>query len=161
MANVSAKTQSRAAQRVFSIGPDNRVALADRRGGKAGETFTTEEQFRTFTAEWPGSRFVKVWNNLPGAAAIKKFTNRETAVRRIWKAVQESQPAQASTASKTEMVIALLRRPLGATLAELMAATGWQAHSVRGFLSAQLTKRKRLRVKSSKRDGERVYRIRS
>ena len=100
-----------------------------------------------------------MWNRLPGATGVKKFTNRETAVQRIWKAIQQIQPpAQATT--KTNMVIALLRRPSGATLANLMAATGWQPHSVRGFLSAQLAKKKRLRIKSSKRDGERVYRIR-
>jgi hypothetical protein len=42
-----------------------------------------------------------------------------------------------------------------------MAATGWQAHSVRGFISGQLTKRMRLKVKSFRRDGERVYTIRT
>jgi Protein of unknown function (DUF3489) len=42
-----------------------------------------------------------------------------------------------------------------------MAATGWQAHSVRGFISGQLTKKLRLKVRSGKRDGERVYSIRA
>jgi hypothetical protein len=42
-----------------------------------------------------------------------------------------------------------------------MTATGWQAHSVRGFISGQLTKRLRLKIQSVKRDGERVYSIRS
>jgi hypothetical protein len=41
-----------------------------------------------------------------------------------------------------------------------MAMTGWQSHSVRGFISAQLTKKLGLRVQSFTRDGERVYRIR-
>jgi hypothetical protein len=41
-----------------------------------------------------------------------------------------------------------------------MSATGWQAHSVRGFISGQLGKRLGLRVKSFERDGERVYLIR-
>jgi hypothetical protein len=41
-----------------------------------------------------------------------------------------------------------------------MASTGWQAHSVRGFISAQLSKRLGFQVLSSKRQGERVYRIR-
>jgi hypothetical protein len=63
--------------------------------------------------------------------------------------------------SKTAQVLAALRSPNGATLQELMKITGWQSHSVRGFLSAQVTKRMGLRVKSSKRDGTRVYRIRS
>jgi len=41
-----------------------------------------------------------------------------------------------------------------------MTATGWQAHRVRGFISAQLSKRMGLRVKSFPREGQRVYRIR-
>jgi hypothetical protein len=40
-----------------------------------------------------------------------------------------------------------------------MAATGWQPHSVRGFISAQLMKKRKLRVKSFKRADERVYKI--
>ena len=42
-----------------------------------------------------------------------------------------------------------------------MKATGWQAHSVRGFLSGQLRKKLGLCVKSFQRDGERVYAVRS
>jgi hypothetical protein len=40
-----------------------------------------------------------------------------------------------------------------------MKLTGWQAHSVRGFLSAQVGTRKGLKVESTKRKGHRVYRI--
>jgi len=42
-----------------------------------------------------------------------------------------------------------------------MKATGWQVHSVRGFLSGQLLKKLGLRVKSFRQDGERVYAIKS
>lgn len=65
----------------------------------------------------------------------------------------------AMSATKASRVIGLLSRPAGATLKEIMAGTGWQAHSVRGFISGQLTKKMGLKVKSFKRDGERVYRI--
>ncbi len=65
----------------------------------------------------------------------------------------------ATSATKASRVIALLSRPAGATLKEIMAETAWQAHSVRGFISGQLTKKMGLKVKSFKRDGERVYRI--
>jgi len=57
-------------------------------------------------------------------------------------------------------VVALLQQPSGATLQEIMAATGWQPHSVRGFISAQLSKRLGFRVKSFEREGARVYQIR-
>jgi len=60
---------------------------------------------------------------------------------------------------KTARVIALLERPKGATLKELMRATGWQTHSVRGLISGQLKKKLKLKVRSFKREGERVYSI--
>jgi hypothetical protein len=65
--------------------------------------------------------------------------------------------AKARKNTKTARILALLQRPNGATLETLMKATGWQAHSVRGFLSGQLRKRMHLRLKSSKQDGARVY----
>jgi hypothetical protein len=57
-------------------------------------------------------------------------------------------------------MLKLLRRPGGAALAELMAATDWQAHSVRGFLSGTLRKKMGLTIESHKSaEGERTYSI--
>jgi len=62
--------------------------------------------------------------------------------------------------TKTAKILALLKRPGGASLDQLRKATGWQAHSVRGFLSGTLKKKMGLRVASSKvKDGQRTYRI--
>jgi hypothetical protein len=62
--------------------------------------------------------------------------------------------------SKKAEVLALLQRKGGATLAEIMKATDWQAHSVRGFISGALGKKMGLTVDSVRRDdGERVYSI--
>jgi hypothetical protein len=61
--------------------------------------------------------------------------------------------------SKQAAVVALLSRPQGATLAALIAATGWQAHSVRGFLASVVRKKLGLTLDSEKPDGERVYRL--
>ena len=82
---------------------------------------------------------------------IQKPRRNKTAVPKIGK-LREG--------SKTAVIIRLLQRPKGVTLKNLMAATGWQAHSVRGFISAG-GKRMGLQVASSKRsDGQRVYQIR-
>jgi hypothetical protein len=62
--------------------------------------------------------------------------------------------------SKTATVVGLLERTGGATLAEIMTSTGWQAHSVRGFISGTMGKKMGRKVDSTKReDGERVYTI--
>jgi len=61
--------------------------------------------------------------------------------------------------SKQAQVIAMLRQPQGATIAEIAAATGWQAHTVRGFLAGALKKKLGLTVTSEKVEGRgRVYR---
>jgi len=62
--------------------------------------------------------------------------------------------------NKTEMVLKRLRQAKGATVEMLMEETGWQAHSVRGFLSAVVRKRLDLDLRSDVgKDGVRRYRI--
>ena len=64
--------------------------------------------------------------------------------------------------SKTAKVIDLLKRPEGATLKELMKATGWQPHSVRGFLSGAIGKKMGLKITSTKgEDGQRTYSVKA
>ncbi len=62
--------------------------------------------------------------------------------------------------TKEALLIALLRRPGGATIAQVVEATGWQPHTVRGAISGALKKKRGLEVTSEKNEGgERVYRI--
>src|SRR5687767_4554608 len=61
--------------------------------------------------------------------------------------------------SKQTRVIAMLQSPNGATIAAMMKATGWQQHSVRGFLAGVVRKRLKLNLGSEKVDGQRVYQI--
>ena len=72
------------------------------------------------------------------------------------------QPAGARPGSKTSKVLALLKRSGGATLKELMKATGWQPHSVRGLLFGTLGKKMKLTVLSMKvENGERSYSVKA
>jgi hypothetical protein len=66
---------------------------------------------------------------------------------------------QAVAASKQSRVIAMLRSPDGTTIAAMMKATGWQQHSVRGFLAGVVRKKLKLKLDSKKIDGSRVYSI--
>ena len=60
---------------------------------------------------------------------------------------------------KLGILVALLRRPGGATIKDLAEATGWQDHSVRGAIAGALKRKIGLQVLSEKTDQVRVYRI--
>jgi hypothetical protein len=92
-------------------------------------------------------------------AAIAAPTSAEkaTPVKHMAKAgkPERKPPVAAAVArqgSKTAEVLGMLRHPRGATLQQLMHATGWLAHSVRGFISGTLGKKMRLPVISTKGD---------
>ncbi len=150
------------------------------------ERFTSAKQLNRLAAKWPASRLVEIWNSLPGQKPVNKFTSREKAVARIWEAIQtlvpgtgdpaasvapkkattrkrataEGDPARTRQGSKTAQILALLKQPDGGTLKDIMSATAWQAHSVRGFISGTLGKKMGLSVVSAKNEGgDRVYRI--
>lgn len=84
----------------------------------------------------------------------KNTTNKVTRKRAI-----KPVAAPVTTTSKKDAVIALLNRPNGATLTELMTITAWQAHSVRGFISGTLRKRLGLQVTMGKNPAGQAYRI--
>ena len=61
--------------------------------------------------------------------------------------------------SKQDILITLMKRPSGATLEELVSATNWQKHSVRGTISGALKKRLKLPIISEQETRGRIYRI--
>jgi len=180
--------------RLFAIDADNNITAfpAAEQVPEGQQQFATEKELAKLAANWPADRAVQVWNSFAGVAPfddlkpVKKFTDRKTAIARIWKAIQRldahvappvaqvapntKRSRKASTAeggaptaregSKKAIVLEMLKRPDGATLKDIMAATDWQAHSVRGFISGSITKKMSLNVESFKReDGARAYRV--
>jgi hypothetical protein len=179
----------------FAIEADNNITAftAAEQVPEGHSRFATEKEFAKISAEWPIARFAEVWNSFAGVAGfggdlkpVKKFTDRKTAIARIFKAIQGLTPAPAPQAasvapkrskaakgatakeaapaardgSKKAIVLGLLQRAEGASLKEIMAATDWMSHSVRGFISGSLGKKMGLKIESAKRaDGERAYQL--
>ena len=117
---------------------------------------------------------------LAPAAEAPKTTPKATSAKRARpvapkkaKAGKKASPAKkapksatnakgARDGSKAGKVLDLLKRPNGATAKELMKATGWQPHSIRGFLSGTVSKKMGLAVTSTKgEDGERTYSVKA
>jgi hypothetical protein len=99
------------------------------------------------------------------AKAAEPATTKDTAMKKPKAASKKAAKARAEAkiqhaGSKKQIVLDLLRRKHGATLAEIMEQTGWKAPTVRGFISASLRKNMGLVVAPTKSEaGGRTYRI--
>ena len=165
----------------FSIDRGDRIRVIEKTGAadkpEGSFSFRSKKELEELAKRWPIARLVSVWNGMAGAPPVRKFASRQIATARIWEAIQKLAPVPSTQGvkrkkapaaqsdhtgergrgSKKDDVIALLSAGEGVTLLQLMAATGWQKHSVRGFLST-LKNKKKLNVSSSKNAaGERVY----
>jgi hypothetical protein len=89
--------------------------------------------------------------------------DRAALIDQLWAAIEAlpdpEPPSDAKRPSKQDEVIAMLRRPEGATVDDVANATGWQRHTVRGVFSGTLKKRLGLTIASAKEERGRVYRI--
>jgi hypothetical protein len=112
-------------------------------------------------ARLSGKRLLALWNALPDVEKRRKVGDRGALIDQLWSAIEalpEPQP-DAKRPSKQDEVIAMLRRPEGATVDEVVSATGWQRHTVRGVFSGTLKKKLGLTLASAKEERGRVYRI--
>jgi hypothetical protein len=98
------------------------------------------------------------------ATAKGKAGKKATPAKKAAKGAKKANPAAKEkgprSGSKSEKILELLRQPGGVTASALQKAAGWQAHSVRGFLSGTVRKKMGLNVISTKgENGERIYTI--
>ena len=152
--------------RIYMIGNDGitlcREPLATVSEGEIAVTSKEELQ----AAPLSGKRLLALWNALPGVEKRKKLGDRAALINELWSAIEalpdpEPEPqSDAKRPSKQDAVIAMLRRPEGATVDEVASAMGWQRHTVRGVFSGTLKKKKLgLTLASTAEERGRVYRI--
>ena len=110
-----------------------------------------------------GKRLLALWNALPAVERRRKVGDRDVLINQLWSAIEAlpepEPPSDAKRPSKQDEVIAMLRRPEGATVDEVARATGWQRHTVRGVFSGTLKKKLGFSLASVKEERGRVYRI--
>ena len=134
----------------------------------ANNTATAAEQGATVAPEKaPSKKGASQKRGAPKGQKVAKGGKAKAAAPRKeakpGKKAAKPVPAKAAATPRAESkgatILALIARPKGATLAEIMKATDWQAHSVRGFLSTA-AKKHQLNIESAKNEsGERVYRV--
>jgi hypothetical protein len=92
-----------------------------------------------------------------GSRTKGSATRKAAPSRKAPKTANSKRVRQSKGQGKGATIVALIERSKGASLQELIQATGWQAHSVRGFLST-VSKKQKLKIASAKNEaGERVY----
>ena len=149
--------------RIYIIGNDG-IALSREAPAtlNAGEIVVASNE-ELHAAPLSAKQLLALWNALPGVAKRKKVGDRTALIDQLWLAIEalpdpEPRP-DVNRRSKQEGVIAMLRRPEGATVDEVVSATGWQRHTVRGVFSGTLKKKLGLTLASAKEERGRVYRI--
>ena len=89
----------------FTINEDNHITAfagaqeAAQAGDATATKFDSQAALAKVSAAWPLSRFVEIWNSVPGNLEVKKFSDRKKAVARIWKAITTSRPQALSRTS--------------------------------------------------------------
>jgi predicted transcriptional regulator len=96
------------------------------------------------------------------AVTSARKANPKPATTQAPDATDTAKPVAIRAGTKQAQIIAMLQRPEGATVAEMVAATGWLAHTVRGCISAALKKKLGLPIAAEKVEGRgTVYKLNS
>ena len=147
--------------RIYIIGNDGITLCREPRAAVDEGEIVVASNEELHAARLSSKRLLALWNALPDVEKRRKVGDRDGLIDQLWSAIEalpDPQP-DAKGPSKQDAVIAMLRRPEGATVDEVASATGWQRHTVRGVFSGTLKKKLGLTVASAKEERGRVYRI--
>ena len=114
--------------RTFIIGNDG-IALCRKTPAKVsdGEIVVTSNQ-ELHAAPLNGKRLLALWNALPGVDKKRRIGDRDALIDQLWSAIEALPDPDAKRASKQDAVIAMLRRPEGATVDEVAPPAASQAN---------------------------------
>jgi hypothetical protein len=149
--------------RIYIIGNDGITLCREAPATVSEGEIAVASSEELHAARLSGKRLLALWNALPGVEKRRKVGDRKALIDQLWSAIEAlpdpEPPSDAKRPSKQDAVIAMLRRPEGATVDEVAGTTGWQRHTVRGVFSATLKKKLGLTLASTKEERGRVYRI--
>jgi hypothetical protein len=149
--------------RIYIIGNDGITLCSEPSAAVNDGEIAVTSNAELHAAPLSGKRLLALWNALPGVEKRKRIGDRGALIDRLWSAIEmlpDPEPqVDAKRPSKQDEVIAMLRRPEGATVDEVASATGWQRHTVRGVFSGTLKKKLGLTLASAKEERGRVYRV--
>ena len=148
--------------RVYIINADRVIVVRQHPAKLSNGEIAVASPDELRAARLTGKRLLALWNGLPGPERLSKIGDRERLLDRLWARMEDLPDPKnrfQKPRSKQAAVIMMLRRANGATVDEVMTATGWQRHTVRGMVSAALKKKLGLNVTSTKEKRGRVYRI--
>jgi hypothetical protein len=129
---------------------------------KASDSTPATDKAAIEARERPGATPEPKLAAVRNSAKVKAPVAAKTEVKRPAPGRSNGKAVESPTVrqTKTEIVLRKLRSTKGVSIAQMMAATNWQAHSVRGFLSAVVRAKLGLALVSEiGRDGTRLYRV--
>src|SRR5580700_8243429 len=123
--------------RVYVIGNDGILLCREPPAAVNEGEIVVASNEELHAAPLSGKRLLALRNALPDVEKRRKVGDRDALIDQLWSAVEALPEPQsdAKRPSKQDAVIAMLRRPEGATVDEVASFTGWQRHTVRGVFS--------------------------